>query len=66
VESLDADRGAQVDTANPRLFILSDRDGAKLYVYYRRIPGCGGACEGDQLVVSEAPLRQPQSAATGH
>src|SRR5580698_2706652 len=54
-DSVDASLGVEIDPADPRRQILTDRHGAKLYVFYRTLPGCGGACESEQLVVSDAP-----------
>jgi tetratricopeptide (TPR) repeat protein len=55
-DSIDANLGVEVDQSELRRQILTDRSGAKLYVFYRRIPGCGGACEGETLVASDTPI----------
>ena len=47
------DSRMQVMAENPRVFVLNEPDGSKLYVYFRTNPGCGGACETEQVLVSD-------------
>lgn len=39
-----------------RAFELNEPDGSKLYIFFQTNPGCGGACESEQVLVSDQPL----------
>lgn len=50
------DSRIQVMEEDPRTFRLNQPDGSTLYVHFKTNPGCGGACESEQVLVSDLPL----------
>lgn len=42
----------QIDTDDPRQFIYRPPQGKKIFLYFKNLGGCGGACETEELHVS--------------
>jgi tetratricopeptide (TPR) repeat protein len=63
--SVPGDSVFQPDT-DSRRFILSERGGHKLYIYFQDNNGCRGACDSQQVWVSEEPLPDDGSDWTAH